>query len=85
MPLDVAGDVAEGLALAAQHAQRPGRLVAMSIRFAERMLRRHRHAVLQVAMALTEHLQVDRQHQRAAFAAAARSISARMNPLSFIT
>ena len=42
-------------------------LVAMSMRLRELDLRRHRHAVADVAMALAEHLQVDREHQRAAF------------------
>ena len=42
-------------------------LVAMSMMFAEADFRRHRHAVLDVAVALAEHLQIDGQHQRVAF------------------
>src|SRR5208282_78760 len=64
---DVAGYVAEGLALAAQYAPRPGRLGGDVEQVAEPDLRRHRHAVLDVAVALTEHLQIDGEHQRAAF------------------
>jgi hypothetical protein len=41
-------------------------LVAKSKNFDTRPFRRHRHAVLDVGMALPDHLQVDRQHQRAA-------------------
>ena len=65
--LDVAGDVAEGLALAAQHAQRPGRLGGDVDEILETQLRRHGHAVLDVAVALAEDLQIDREHERAAF------------------
>ena len=39
----------------------------MSIRLPKPNFRRHRHAVLDVAVALAEHLQIDGEHQRAAF------------------
>ena len=65
--LEVAGEVAEGAALAAQHAGDPGRLGGEVEQFRQRPFRRHRHAVLDVLMALPDHLQIDGQHQRAAF------------------
>ena len=63
----MARQIAEGLALAAQHAQRPARLGGDVDQVADPDFRRHRHAVAQVAMALPQHLQIDGQHQRAAF------------------
>ena len=63
----MAGEVAEGAALAAQHAGDPGRLGGEIDQFRQRPFRRHRHAVLDVLVALPDHLQVDGQHQRAAF------------------
>ncbi len=66
-PLEVADQIAEGAALAAQHAGDPGRLGREIDQLRQRPFRRHRHAVLDVRMALPDHLQVDGQHQRAAF------------------
>ena len=62
----MARQIAEGLALAAQDARRPARLGRDVEQVAEPDLRRDRHAVAQVAMALPQHLQIDREHQRAA-------------------
>ncbi len=64
---DVADQVAEALALALQDAPGPGRLAGDVDDVLDAELRRHRHAVLDVAVALAEHLQVDRKHQRVAF------------------
>ncbi len=47
--------------------QRPGRLGGNVDDIGEPDFRRHRHAVLDVAVALAEHLQIDREHERAAF------------------
>ena len=82
---DMAGEIAEGPALAARDAERPGRLAGDVDEILDAQLRRNGHAVLDVAMALAEDLQVDREHQRAAFGRAARSISARIKPRSFMT
>ena len=65
--LEVTDQIAEGAALAAQHAGDPGRLGGEIEQLRQRPFRRHRHAVLDVGMALPDHLQVDGQHQRAAF------------------
>ena len=65
--LEMTGEIAEGAALAAQHAGDPGRLGGEIEQFRQRPFRRHRHAVLDVLMALPDHLQIDGQHQRAAF------------------
>ena len=64
----MAGEIAEGLALAAsaRSAPRPA-WWRCRCTLRKRELRRHRHAVLDVAVALAEHLQVDGEHQRAAF------------------
>ena len=65
--LHVAGEIAEGLALAPQHAPGPGRLGGDVDDVLDADFRRHRHAVLDVAVALAEHLQIDGEHQRVAF------------------
>ena len=65
--LHVAGEIAEGLALAHEDAERPGRLAGDVDDVPDADFRRHRHAVLEVAVALAEHLQVDGEHQRIAF------------------
>ena len=65
--LEVTDEIAEGAALAAQHAGHPGRLGGEIEELRQRPFRRHRHAVLDVGMALPDHLQIDGQHQRAAF------------------
>ena len=64
--LHVAGEIAEGLALALEDAPGPGRLGRHVDDVLEADFRRHRHAVLDVAVALAEHLQVDGEHQRVA-------------------
>ena len=81
----VAGEIAEGLALALEDRKRPCRLDGDVDEVGEPDLGRHRHAVADVAMALAEHLQIDREHQRAALGGAARSISALTKPRSLIT
>ena len=63
----MAGDIAEGLALAAQHAQRPSRLGGDVDKVLDANLRRNGHAVLDVAMALADDLQIDGEDERAAF------------------
>ena len=65
--LEMANEIAEGAALAAQDACDPCRLGGEIEQFRQRPFRRHRHAVLDVGVALSDHLQVDGQHQRAAF------------------
>ena len=62
----VAGEIAEGLPLAPDDRKRPCRLDRDIDEVGEPDLGRHRHAIADVAMALTEHLQIDREHQRAA-------------------
>ena len=63
----MAGDIAEVAALAAQDAGDPGGLGREIQHVLQaQQFRRHRHAVLDVGMALPDHLQVDGQHQRAA-------------------
>ena len=61
------GEIAEGAALALQHAGHPGRLGGEIDELRQRPFRRHRHAVLDVGMALADHLEIDGQHERAAF------------------
>ena len=63
----VAGDIAERLALAAQHAQRPSRLGGDVDKIFDADFRRNGHAVLDVAVALTDDLKVDGENERAAF------------------
>ena len=65
---DAALEVAERLSLAAQHVQRPAGLSQDIKNGRQRQARRHRKAVLQVAVALALDLQVERQHQRRAAA-----------------
>ena len=65
--LEMADEIAEGTAFAAQHAGHPGRLGGEIEELRQRPFRRHRHAVLDIGMALPDHLQIDGQHQRAAF------------------
>ena len=65
--LHVAGEIAEGLALALEDGERPGRLGRDVDEVLDLDLRRHGQAVAHVVVALAEHLQIDRQHQRAAF------------------
>ena len=65
--LHVAGEIAEGLALALEDRQRPGRLGHDVDDVPDLDLRRHGQAVAHVGVALAEHLQIDGQHQRAAF------------------
>src|ERR1035437_3237582 len=65
--LHVAGEIAEGLALAVENAPRPSRLARHVDDVLEADFRRHGHAVLDVAVALAEHLQVHGEHQRVAF------------------
>ncbi len=60
------GDVAEGLALAAQHAQRPGRLGGDVEGIAQRQPRRHFEAVLEIGVTLAAHRQIDGDEQRGA-------------------
>jgi hypothetical protein len=60
------GEIAEGASLAARNAEQPGRLGRDIDDVGEGPFRRNRHAVFDVAMALTENLQIDREHQRAA-------------------
>ena len=64
--LHVTGEIAERLALSFQDAPRPSRLAGDVDDVLDADFRRHRHAVLDVAVALAEHLQVDGEHQRAA-------------------
>src|ERR1700704_1987854 len=64
--LHVAGEIAEGLAFAPEDRERPGRLGRDVDDVRELDLRGNGHAVPEVAMALAEHLQVDREDQRAA-------------------
>ena len=58
--------VAEGVAPRARHAQAPARLAHQVDDVGQRGPRRRGQAVLQVLVALADHLQVQRQHQRAA-------------------
>ncbi len=58
--------VAEGAAPGAQHAQAPAGLGGEVDHVAQRRPRRRGQAVLQVLVALADHLQVEREHQRAA-------------------
>src|SRR5215472_14758169 len=62
----MAGNIAESLALAASDAERPGRLGGDVDQVAEPNLRRHSHAVLDVAVALPVDRQVDGEYQCAA-------------------
>src|SRR5262249_4486686 len=61
------GNVAEGLALAAGDAERPCRFGGDVDQVAQPDLRRHAHAVLDVAVALADDLQIDGEHERATF------------------
>ena len=63
----MAGEIAEGPALGAGDAERPARFAGDIDEIPDAQLGRNGHAVLDIAMALAEHLQVDREHQRAAF------------------
>ena len=54
-----------------QHAECPGWLGGNVEDIPQADFRRHRHAILDVAVALAEHLQIDGEHQRIAFAAVA--------------
>ena len=63
---DMAGKIAERLALAAHHAQCPGRLGGDVDQVADTDFRRHAQAVFDVAVALAEDLQIDGDYQRAA-------------------
>ena len=67
MPFTWPARLPKVLRLPLQDRERPGRLGGDVDQVAELDLRRHRHAVLDVAMALAEHLQIDGEHQRAAF------------------
>src|SRR5208282_6070273 len=64
---DMAGEIAEGPALGAGDAERPGWFAGDIDEIPDAQLGRNGHAVLDIAMALAEHLQIDREHQRAAF------------------
>ena len=65
--LGVTSQVAEGLALALQDRPGPGRLGHDVENVLKLDLRRHGQSVAHVDVALAEHLQIDGQHQRAAF------------------
>ena len=65
-PLDVADQVAEGVASGAGHAQAPARLGQQVDDVAQRWPRWRGQAVFQIFVALADHLQVEREHQRAA-------------------
>ncbi len=67
VPLTWPAMLPKAAALAAQHAGDPGRLAGEIDQFRQRPFRRHRHAVLDVLVALPDHLQIDGQHQRRAF------------------
>ena len=76
-------DIAEGLALALQDAERPGRLGRDVDQVLETNLRGHRQPILDVVMALADHLKVDRENQDAAFGGGgARSASGYSRGLS---
>ena len=64
---NVAGEIAERAPLAARDAEKPGGFGRHVDDIVEAPFRRNRHAVLEIAMALTENLQIDREHERAAF------------------
>src|SRR4029077_6633077 len=64
---DMAGEVAEGPAPAARDAQRPCRFGRDFDDVADAHFRRHGQAVLDVAVALAEDLQIDSEDERAAF------------------
>ena len=65
--LHEAGDIAEVAALGFQRAHQPAGLADEVDHVLEIVdLRRHRQAVLDVGMALADHLQIDGQHQRTA-------------------
>src|SRR6266516_7548038 len=63
----MAGNVAESLAFAARDAQRPCRFGGDVDKIFDPNLRWHGHAVLDVAMALPDDLQIDSEDERTAF------------------
>ncbi len=65
-PLDMTDQIAEGMAPCAHHAQPPAWLEGDVDRVAQRRDHRGAQLVLQVLVALADHLQVQCQHQRAA-------------------
>src|SRR6185295_4331814 len=64
--LHVAGEISEILALASEDAEGPGGLGGDVDDVPQANLRRHRHAVAKVAMALAEDLKIDGEHERIA-------------------
>jgi len=65
----MAGEVAERLALAGEHALRPCGSDSYVDHVGEPPFRRNRHAVADVAMPLPQHLEINGEHERAALGA----------------
>src|SRR5580698_1497795 len=63
----VAGNIAEGLTLAAQHTERPGRFGRNVDQVIDAYLRWNGHAIFDVAVTLSDNVQIDGEHERAAF------------------